>query len=104
MTREQTHAAGLGKGTSWPDCTTTDKNGNKQLVDFKFKCPPNTPVRKKKGSNLWIKTKSSSPGRWPTWTKYKNGSNQKKKYIELGKKQKPPIRKKPKLVSNKGCK
>ncbi|MCC7155139.1 MAG: DUF4150 domain-containing protein [Bryobacterales bacterium] len=104
MTRTQARAAGLGKGTSWPDCTITDANGNKQLVDFKFKCPPNTPVRKKKkGGNLWIKTPASSPGKWPTWTQYKNGSNQEEKYKELGKAQKPPITTPPRIVDNKGC-
>lgn len=94
-----------GRGTSWPDCTITDKNGNKQFVDFKFKCPPDTPIRKKvKKGHLWIKSKSSSPGQWPTWTVYKDGSNQKEKYESVGKKQKPPINKKPKIVNNKGCK
>lgn len=106
ITRTGAYAAGVGKGSSWPDCTTTDMNGKKQFVDFKFKCPPNTPVRKKKkGGNLFIKTKSSSPNKWPTWTKYKNGWSQKKKYIKLGKQQAPKeIYKKPKVVNNKGCK
>ncbi len=93
------------RGTSWPDCTITDTNGRKGFVDFKFKCPPNTPVRKKKkGGHNWIKTKSSSPGRWPTWTEYKDGSNQKEKYEAVGKKQNPPITKKPVIIDNKGCK
>jgi hypothetical protein len=104
MTRTQAHAAGLGKGTSWPDCTFTDTKGNKGLIDFKFKCPPDTPVRKKKkGGNLWIKTSATKPGKWPTWTQYKNGSDQEEKYMELGKAQDPEITKRPRIVSNKGC-
>lgn len=105
MTRTAAFKTPIGKGSCWPDCTITDKNGNKQLVDFKFKCPPNTPVRKKKGK--WIKTPEKSPGKWPTWTKYKNGRTQEDKYKDLGKKlekkQQPPRYKDPRVINNKGC-
>lgn len=102
-TREQLVKEKKIKGTCWPDCTITDENGKKGFIDFKFKCPPNTPVRKKKNGK-WIKTKSKSTGKWPTWTKYKNGYNQKRKYIAVGKKQKPKVTKPPQIVNNKGCK
>jgi hypothetical protein len=61
QTRSQIYHAGGGKalrGTCWPDATITGTDGEKKFVDFKFRCPPNTPVRKKTkgGVGLSIKT------------------------------------------------
>jgi uncharacterized Zn-binding protein involved in type VI secretion len=105
-TREEMRKKGKKalKGTCWPDATVTGSDGEQRFVDFKFRCPPNTPVRKKKKKgNLWIKT-GPKPGKWPDWTQYKNGGNQKEKYERVGKAQKPnPVNKEPEIVSNKGC-
>ena len=76
MTRQALKAASgkeALKETSWPDCTLEDENGKKGFVDFKFKCPPNTPTRKKNGK--WIRSRPR-PGQWPKWTEYKDGANQ----------------------------
>jgi hypothetical protein len=103
MTRTQAHAAGLGRGTCWPDAMACDAQGKPdRLYDFKFKCPAGTPIRKaKKGGQRWIY--STGKGPWPTWTKYKNGYTQKKKYEDLGAKMNPKVSKKPKVITNKGC-
>jgi len=87
QTRSQVYHAGGGKalrGTCWPDATMTGSDGEKKFVDFKFRCPPNTPVRKKKkGGVRYFKT-GPTPGPFPDWTVYKDGSNQKEKYEEVG--------------------
>ncbi len=89
------------RGTSWPDCTATDENGKKGFVDFKFRCPPNTPTRKRtKGGRRWIRTGPKARG-WPNWTVYKDGTTQKEKYESTGKAN--GITKEPVVMTNKGC-
>jgi len=104
QTRSQIYHAGGGKalrGTCWPDATITGTDGEKKFVDFKFRCPPNTPVRKKtKGGVRYFKT-GPTPGPFPSWTVYKNGTTQKEKYEEVGKKN--GVNGEPEVITTENC-
>lgn len=100
-TRVNAVKSGTIKGTIWPDCTIELPDGKKQIIDFKFKCPEGTPVRKN-DKGRWIRAKKN-PGKWPTWTKYKNGYNQKRKYTKLSKGLYGKKAGKPAVMTNKGC-
>jgi hypothetical protein len=103
-TRSQIYHEGGGKalkGTCWPDATITGSDGEKKFVDFKFRCPPNTPVRKKKkGGKRYFKT-GPTPGPFPTWTVYKNGKTQKEKYERVGKKN--GVNQEPEVMTTEDC-
>ncbi|SAK74043.1 hypothetical protein AWB79_04310 [Caballeronia hypogeia] len=86
-TRSQMFHEGGGKalrGTCWPDATITGSDNKKRFVDFKFRCPPNTPVRKKKKGGVSYFMTGPTPGLFPTWTIYKGGGSQLQKYKDVG--------------------
>jgi len=103
-TREQMYNEGGGKalrGTCWPDAKMTGSDGEQKFVDFKFRCPPNTPTRKKKkGGKRYWKT-GPEPGPFPDWTVYKGGGNQKEKYERVGKKN--GVNGEPEVMTTEGC-
>lgn len=72
-------------GSSWPDACITDGAGNPvKLIDFKFKCPADSPTNKSGGV-------CSGNQPTPGWTKYSAAkaaasgfATQKEKYEDLG--------------------
>ncbi len=86
MSRGAAKKAGQLKGTSWPDACITDGSGNPvKLIDFKFKCPKDSPTNKSGGV-------CSGTQPTPSWTKYSAKKakatgfvSQKEKYKDLSK-------------------
>jgi hypothetical protein len=103
-TREQVYREGgraALKGTCWPDATMTDSKNQKMFVDLKFRCPPNTPVRKKTKGGVDYFMTGPTPGPFPTWTEYKGGDNQQKKYARVG--EQNDVKGEPEVMTTQGC-
>lgn len=92
------------RGKRFPDAASLDSQGRPtQFFDFKFRCPKDVPINRKKNSPLSKGT--SIPGFTPgrTTKKGRKIKGQKEKYWELGRKLKPKIRKQPRVISNVDC-
>jgi len=94
-------AGQLPPGSLWPDACIVDANGNpQQLVEFKFKCPAGTKIRKGKNGR-WIRSRRSK--QHPGWGRGRGKRNQRVKYKALGAKMKPKVTKAPILATTAGC-
>lgn len=96
-------------GLRFPDAASLGPDGKvTQFFDFKARCPKG--MRMHKGKNSGVATGRNIPGwspgklmkRGPMKGKRKPGQLEKIK--KLGRQQKPPVKKPPKLINNVGCK
>jgi len=95
-------------GLRFPDAASLDANGNvTQFFDFKARCPRG--MRMHRGRNSGVASGRNTPG-WTPAKMIKRGKNKGKmkpgqleKIKKLGRQQKPPVRKPPKLITNVGC-
>jgi uncharacterized protein DUF4150 len=100
------------KGLRFPDAASLDANGKvTQFFDFKFKCPKGIQQSKVKPPNKPRMTTGRGVPKWTAPKMIKRGRNKGKmtpgQYEDikrLGRQQKPPVKKNPKLVTNVGCK
>ncbi|MEP6995428.1 MAG: DUF4150 domain-containing protein, partial [Acidobacteriota bacterium] len=98
-------------GLRFPDAASLDADGKvTQFFDFKAKCPKGTPIPGGKKRKAGVATGRSTPG-WSPGKRIKRGKNkgkmkpgQKEQIKKLGRQQKPPVKKPPKLITNVGCK
>jgi hypothetical protein len=81
----------------FPDGAVLDAAGNvDRFAEFKFQCPKGTPTRKG--------AKESEGTAKQDWTPARKGKeNQRIRTIKLGRKQTPPVRKQPLLITNEDC-
>ena len=94
------------KGSCWPDACITDGKGNPvKFIDFKFKCPKDTPI-----DNKGKVCSGKQPN--PSWTEYSAATgfaNQKEKYIDLSErlgldpKNKKDNTNEPEIIDNTNC-
>jgi hypothetical protein len=97
------------KGLRFPDAASVDANGKvTQFFDFKFKCPKGMQKSKVKKGGKPEFTKGKAVPQWTGPKRNKRTGKMKPGQYDqikkLGKQQKPPVKKNPKLITNVGCK
>lgn len=96
-------------GKRFPDAASLDANGKvTQFFDFKAKCPKGMKMHNGKKSGV---ASGRSIPKWSQGKIIKRGRNKGKRKLgqeeqikKLGRQQKPPVKKPPKLITNVGCK
>jgi hypothetical protein len=96
-------------GKRFPDAAALDANGKvQQFFDFKSRCPKG--MKMHKGKNSGVATGTQTP-QWTPGKIIKRGPNKGKmkpgqleQIKALGRQQKPPVKKPPKLITNVGYK